>query len=500
MKATPEQSGVAFFCMSYQQLSQLAARTFPPDKFVKVKGVCVFAEHETKDSEGKPQRYDRRALEEIVDCCNERISETGDWAMLTAGHTPEKDDVAKGAKVPDVLGFVGPYRVGKIGNKKKRYAIFADEYHFKDTHRQLQRLPRRSVELWMAPEMSKRFFDPVAALGAETPRLDLGIRYGRLPDGRRLSKYTATAPASGNTFVPAPEEDNRERYESMIGPDEIQEIVSAINELDFVQWAKQKMAEEQEGEPEIDMEATGGEPMDEGMGEEPMPEMGEEPMGDEFGGEEEMPEMGGEEELPIPNGEEEGGEEMPAPEEEMPEEEPEEEESYMCDDDEKKEYMGKFSKDGKVVRMSRQQYAKERSRYQKMQADHDQLKKEHYAMRKQLAESARKEEDSQRSMELTELSRERSLDLERELDRCLYSRGSEMKPAQFAAHVETIREYASPNPVGRSLPMGALPQTRTERYEREVAEKAVKYAEEQRLQGNQIDFRAAMAHVEAASK
>ena len=159
------------------ELQQIADKQFTDDKFVKVDDVCVFAEHETKDSKGNPQRYDKAALQAIVDRCNHRIADTGDFATLTDGHTPSKTDAAKGAKQPEVLGFMGPFRVGEIGNVEPRAAIFATQYHFRDSHSKVSKLPRRSVELWMDPDMSKRFFDPIAALGAETPRLDLGLKY-----------------------------------------------------------------------------------------------------------------------------------------------------------------------------------------------------------------------------------------------------------------------------------------------------------------------------------
>ena len=66
----------------------------------------------------------------------------------------------------------------------------------------------------MHPDMAKRYFDPVAALGTEAPRLDLGIRFAKSESGETVKKYSApaleiskydcgcAAAASGsNTFV-----------------------------------------------------------------------------------------------------------------------------------------------------------------------------------------------------------------------------------------------------------------------------------------------------------
>jgi hypothetical protein len=193
---------------------------FDPKEFIRVRNVPVFAEHTTKDKDGNPVVYDRSALAAIADRCNQRIADTGDFAPLTAGHTPDREQLAAGREQPKVLGYVGPYRLGKIGNAKERWAIFADEWHHKNERPTLEKLRRRSPEVWLEERMEDRILDPIAALGAETPRLDLGLtklcrvqsatgsrdvaKYQRYPgtEPYRHSMAGATFPGAMNAFVP----------------------------------------------------------------------------------------------------------------------------------------------------------------------------------------------------------------------------------------------------------------------------------------------------------
>ena len=166
--------------------------------FTQVRDVPVFAEHTTRDRNGDTVVYDRNALSAIAQRCNDRIDDTGDYAPITDGHTPDKDQLSMGASMPEVLGYSGPYRLGKIGNKNPRWAIFADEWWHNEDVTKLRKLRRRSPEVWLEDRMEDRFFDPIAALGAETPRLDMGMtRYARI-GGRLVEKYTAASPSAFN--------------------------------------------------------------------------------------------------------------------------------------------------------------------------------------------------------------------------------------------------------------------------------------------------------------
>ena len=224
-----------------------AESKFANDGFVYVPNVPVFSEHTTRDGKGGVAIYDRRALAAIVDRCNERILDTGDFPPLTEGHTPTAEEQNAGRSMPAVLGYAGPFRLGLIGNRNPRWAIFADEWHHRDCVDKLRKMQRRSPEVWLEERMEDRFLDPIAALGAETPRLDLGsARYGRRADGRVVEKYTATLPGAATSFVPGAvpgKTDRKDRYkgQGMISPEDLDQIVEAILQTQPMQWVVQQM-------------------------------------------------------------------------------------------------------------------------------------------------------------------------------------------------------------------------------------------------------------------
>ncbi len=265
-------------------LQQIAREKFPADQFVCVRSRPIFAEHITTDSKGQPERYDRQALQAVCDRCNERILDTGDFPPLTDGHTPTAEMAENGAKHPDVLGYAGPFRVGLLGNRSPRWAIFADEWQHKDEYSRLRKLQRRSPEVWREPRMEDRFMDPIACLGSETPRLDLGLtsRFCRTASGAVVEKYTAAClPAGGNTFAPAPVGKAKKppvsRYAAgeapmdqppvqptgdmpNVDPNLVKAIIGALLETAPMKWViQQQQAQEQaanaspgEGEPDGD--------------------------------------------------------------------------------------------------------------------------------------------------------------------------------------------------------------------------------------------------------
>jgi hypothetical protein len=171
----------------------------------------IFPEHTTRGPDGSVQRYDRAALAAIVDRCNRRILDTGDLAAMSAGHTPTPAQQATGMPMPDLVGFTGPFRLGQIGSTTPRWCIFADEHIFKDDYSRVLKMPRRSPEVWLEPRMEDRILDPVAVLGAETPRLDTGIGRDRFSRGRldparytnvaRYSMSMGAMPSGSNTFT-----------------------------------------------------------------------------------------------------------------------------------------------------------------------------------------------------------------------------------------------------------------------------------------------------------
>ena len=222
------------------ELTQLADEDFPETTYPRRTDVPLFAEHSTSrevvgpDGQKRKQRvvYDRSALAAITDRCNFRIRDSRDFSPITAGHTPSEP----GAPMPDVLGYAGNFRLGMIGRVKPRWAIFGDEYH--EDAAALKKLRRRSPEVWVEEKMEDRFMDPIAALGAETPRLDLGpVRYARNTQGQLVERYSSAAafPRSGSVSIPT------HKYESQGRNMEIEQIVNALMQTEPMQWVMQQM-------------------------------------------------------------------------------------------------------------------------------------------------------------------------------------------------------------------------------------------------------------------
>lgn len=218
----------------------------------------VFPEHEIMGPNGQIQRYDRAALAKIVNCCNKRILDTGDLAAMSAGHTPDSEQQAAGMPMPPMVGLTGPFRLGMVGDKEPKWCIFADEHIFKDDYPTVKKMPRRSPEVWMEPDMANRAMDPIAVLGTETPRLDTGVsRFSRKMDPahyRNVARYSmgAAFPSGSNTFT--------EKYsdpasgEGNMDPQAIQAIIDSVLQgicaTPQWQWLTDQMQVEQNPVPE----------------------------------------------------------------------------------------------------------------------------------------------------------------------------------------------------------------------------------------------------------
>jgi hypothetical protein len=234
---------------------------FPAEEFETVSNVPVFTEHQTTRQDGREIRFSLPELQAVCERCNQRIDDTGDYAAVTFGHTPDPSDSE--APMPDLAGFAGPFRIGTVGHpgKRQRYAILADMHFFKDEMPRVRRHPRRSPELWMEEQYEDMFLDPISLLGAEPPRLDLGLLYSARRGGRLVEKYTAVAPAAGNVSVrtddwqakhPTREYASRntpphtpEEAGPMISPDDIKQIVDAVDQLPWVAEVKQMLLAQQ---------------------------------------------------------------------------------------------------------------------------------------------------------------------------------------------------------------------------------------------------------------
>lgn len=240
-----------------------ASAPLDESQFIVLDDVAVFAEHVTA-FEGEDEVYDKSVLESMCRNNNLRIEDTGDYVPIILRHTPNPGEEDRD---PEVVGFAGPFKLGRLGRKRPRAAIFARFRIFKDRADVIRKYPRRSVEVWAEENLHDRFIDPISLLAGETPRLDLGLppglHYRRLEKGRQVRKYAAVAPGGANVFVPT-DGTTQEKRKMALTPEDIQQVVNAIQQTDVFQWAASKMAEETGPAPTVpqaDAAGLGADPL-----------------------------------------------------------------------------------------------------------------------------------------------------------------------------------------------------------------------------------------------
>lgn len=220
-----------------------------------VRDVCEFGEHTLK-LPNRVEKYDMRSLASIVENCNARIRDSGDYACLCDDHTPPDEALQAGAKAPAVLAHIGPFFLGQIGEDNPRWAIFADEHWLQDAFPRRAQYARRSAELFRFDERGQwietpdRFIDPVAALGAKTPALNLGtVQYAAI--GSRRVCYSGDAlPSATNCFVASDDATGKKaQYDEtkamQLPPEVIQQVaqvcIQAIMQSKPMQWVMSQM-------------------------------------------------------------------------------------------------------------------------------------------------------------------------------------------------------------------------------------------------------------------
>lgn len=283
-----------------------AAQYFGAEQYNGTEPRPFFMEHEKVNygADGSEQitNYDLSELTKIVRENNHRIQDTDAYTALVDKHTlppPYRDP-----DPPKNLGFVGPYRLGMLGKKNPRWAIFANEWQRADKTEQLRDRPNRSVEVLQLKANGRRYIDPIAAL-SEAPRLPLPTtaQYAAESpesDAVTVERYDASPalaayPGGSNTFIKSPKKDKDMYGGKAVDSDMIREVLNALmstEEFKMIQEAAQKLGENQpviSGQdvlPEPPMEEAMPDPMAGGL---PEPEM---PMGDpgmEMMGDEPMP-------------------------------------------------------------------------------------------------------------------------------------------------------------------------------------------------------------------
>jgi hypothetical protein len=470
-----------------------------PDDFVVIEDRPIWHEHWTR--EGRDENGDLETesvymgepeLEQVARNCNERIRQTGDFSPFVINHT--KDD---GSVDPEVIGFVGPMFVGKFGKDKPKAAIYARKiWVFKQDYEKLKKFPRVSVEYWSTKsDPTNGVLDPVAALGASTPELDLGIRYSRNDAGVQVMRYSKvsrfsaeSAPGGSNTYVPdggcddEPAKKKKTNYEAggdgaMLSAAALQQILEAFTPVIEAKFQELASSLAPQSPPITDPNALPEEPV--------------EPMPGEMGAEGTAPGPGLEDELP-PEGESEGNDDPTDP----VDDEEEQAKKYSAEHGSMfKDHASDSLKEPQAVvegvmdaaddlKKQVTKYQRERDdnlrKFQKEVADHG-VTKENYAKLQKENDGFRR--DKMRAERYAKILERKTvdgvcLDESEEIKEVMgeYEGGQPMTDAQFDRHMQRYEKY-SRVPLNRSLPQdkpqrhdGTPDNEKRERYTKQAIE------------------------------
>lgn len=416
---------------------------FAADRYDKRPNVCYFAEHESQSAgpDGQPvvRRYDASKLGEIINENNFRIADVDSYTTIIDRHTAPSGQ--RDPSPPRTLGAAGPFRLGMIGRVNPRFAIFADEYTRKDLAGEVAARPGRSVEVLTLRANGRTYINPIAAI-SEAPRLPLpvqfsaaggdGVSLDRYSSGEVVERYMSPAvpasPGGGNTYVqkfdsmsPGSPEDSTQPQESgaMLNDQDVRQIVEAIMSTEQMQWVSQQM--HQAGTP------AGGAPPD------------ADPMAGQPPGQPPSPPMppAGPAAAPTPEQQPQKFMGMQPPTPGMM--------RYQADDD-----ADHYATD-EDDEMNSQDWAEAKEQFaaelaterEKYAANLAQALDELADAKGRIANLEVERADANRSARLRELASRMPIDIDRELDRCLYSAGSHMDDESFDSHCEVIEQYAA---------------------------------------------------------
>lgn len=442
-------------------IRESASRYFQKDCPRHVPDVCYFMEHETIGSDGQPVRYSFNELADICDEQNQRC-DTHNYSAICDRHTIRKPMVVpQGMKVadqpePKVLGYAGAARLGMVGNQDPKWAVFMDEHHLADGIPMLNEKRRRSVEINRFRDNRRSYFDPIAALGADSPRLPLPVaQYSADGDLERIiERYMAPAMVgAGGTYVPtlgdkskavdqyddmsgmdssyqsAPQADQQQQQpnqtegsEMQLGQDDVLAIVKAIQAMPEIQWVREQMQGAQGAQPM---------PQADPMQQQAAPQAPQAPV------------------APM-----------------QPQPQPSQQQSFGGSD-----MSGQtlpYQSDAMVERYNvladefnslNEQYSALSDRYQQLFEGNKALVAEMAAQRQAVIALEQRAVDAERTQRVTDLYQQYShfIVLDEELDKVLYSRGSSLDNDAFEAHLTSLENYAKrSSPVSRMVPAGQL--------------------------------------------
>jgi hypothetical protein len=426
---------------------------FPDDQYRFVEAVPYFMEHTVQKPTG-PLVYNFLELSRMVDSLNSRCS-SDSYSALVSHHT---DDRLKGPdKEPEVLGYSGPFYLGMVPTAEgDKWAIFGDEHHDRQYSNVLAKRRRRSVEVLRPRNGDPSYFDPIATLGADSPRLPLPVAryeskqvadvecvgvYSMSGEGNTERYMMEGAPFSavggGNTFVPGAMQ--KDRYEpipghgmqpgtgtSQLTPDDVGAIVNAIMQTPQMQWVAEQM--------EAGVGSNSPLPQ-----QQPMPGSGIAPS--QYGAQSSPAPMPMPSSMPPAGGM--GGANPYQYSAKSQEEETVNIERYAAVEQE--------------LIDSRERYSQLHSQHVELAEANKRLFQEHAALRQSFVQQEQRLVDADRYSQIKTLHDRYGgfVEVETEAAKCLYSQGSKMTNDEFVSHLAYVEKYAAK--AASNPPVGMIP-------------------------------------------
>lgn len=406
-----------------------------------VPDVCYFMEHETIGSDGLPVKYGFSELADICDEMNGRC-DTHNYSAIADRHTLRglvPDDYQ-----PTVVGYTGAARLGMVGNQNPKWAVFMDEHHLSSGVKTLDRKHRRSVEVNRFRDGRKPYFDPIAALGADSPRLPLPVAKYSVQHGDRIvDQYESPCMVSaGGTYIPSMGDSKKrvDQYEDQtanqpgddtgmnISPEDANAIVQALMQTPEFQFVRQLMQSQggpapAQQQPEPSQQPQAG-PAPSPVDAQPSPPSQE----------------------PI------GGPSMSGQPSQTSQHQPQPQPYRYSGNDDANRVTDQYAQ----LLEENQQL---RDQYQQLMTNNKQLIEEFAGQRQAIMQLEARAVDGERAQRLNDLYQQypHFVVLDEEKDKCLYSLGSEMDNEQFEQHVASLEKYAQRSvPGNRMVPGGDL--------------------------------------------
>lgn len=229
------------------------------DGSYKLPPFAILDEHEFVDEEtGKKQVFDKHRLQRLADKLNRRVQETGDLIPVTLGHTV---DGLPEHRQPPIVGLTRNFRLAPL-RKSGRWAIWADPISPAEHVETFRKHPRRSVELWAAKSKNgEDDIDPIAILGATSPKRDLGLHQFSRSNGPAIHYLDPTdgrihyRKETGDDDMPSDNDDTGDTG-SKLSPADVKAIVAELLQTEplkkLLAVAEKMDAGSEAGEPTAD--------------------------------------------------------------------------------------------------------------------------------------------------------------------------------------------------------------------------------------------------------